>query len=148
MADLSVTAASVLPVATQPNPSKIVQGTFGATVTQGQSVYLDPVSGTWKPAQATALVNAGGSAPGNLGIAMNSGAINQPASILVGGDWTVGATLVLGQTYVVSAAVAGNIAPVGDLIATNFPSLLGVAISTTVCRMPQAGPIVSGVAHG
>ena len=142
MADLSVTAASVLPVTAAPNPSKIAQGTGGGTVTQGTPVYLDATDNKWKAAQNDTAVHAGS---GGLGIAMSSWADGQPASVLVGGDWTVGATLTVGETYIVSNN-AGKIAPVAD-ISTHFVSILGVAISATVCRMPQGGPIVGGIAH-
>jgi hypothetical protein len=43
----------------------------------------------------------------------------------------LGATLVVGEVYVVSATL-GAIAPIGDLVSTNFVTPLGTAISTSV----------------
>jgi hypothetical protein len=55
----------------------------------------------------------------------------------------VGATLVVGQVYVLSAN-AGNIAPVSDLATGWYTTILGIAISTTQLQM---GPVNSGIVH-
>lgn len=143
MADISVTAANVAPVTTGTNKSKLEQVTYGATITAGQPVYLDTADNKWKVADNNVSALLAGSA--GLGIAMCGGANGQPGVVLRGGDVTIGATLTVGETYIVSAT-AGGIAPVAD-ISTNFVSILGVAISASVLRVPQSGPLVTGIQH-
>jgi hypothetical protein len=144
MADLSVTAANVAPVLTGSNPTKVAYGTAGATITQGQSVYLDATTNLWGLAKADTLVHSGS---GGVGIALTSASANQPIAVAVGGDITCGGTSGVGTTYAVSAATAGAIAPIADPGAAAFITVIGVGISATVIRMPQAGPLVSGIAH-
>ena len=143
MADLSVTPANVAPVTTQPNPSQYLQGVAGATIAQGKTCYLD-IDNLWKLALNNGTATQSGSL--DLGIALTSAALNQPIIILTGGDINPGGTLVVGESYFVSST-AGGICPVADIIATKLVSLLGVAISASVLRMLQAGPIVTGIAH-
>jgi len=144
MADLSITAANVAPVNTGTNPTKTTFGVAGATITQGQTVYLDASTNLWGLAKADTLVHSGS---GGVGIALSSTAANQPIAVAVGGDITCGGTPTVGGTYAVSAATAGAMAPIADPGAAAFITVLGVAISATVLRMPQAGPLVSGIAH-
>ena len=118
MADISVTAANVIAA----SGSTTKQVTFGATVTAGQPVYKDTAdSNEYKPtdadAEASALVE---------GIALCGGADGQPGVIITAGNLNAGATLVVGQTYVVSAT-AGGIAPISDLLSGDYVSVLGVA---------------------
>jgi hypothetical protein len=54
----------------------------------------------------------------------------------------LGATLAVGEVYVVSAAL-GAIAPIGDLVSTNFVTPIGTAITTSVLAF---NPQPSGVA--
>jgi len=124
MADLSITAANVVASA----GATVVNGTSGATITAGQTVYL--TAGQYQLAKA----NAAGTAT-LAGIALNGASANQPLQVLVSGSVTIGATVTAGQTYVLSAAVAGNIAPITDLSTGNYVSLLGVATSTTVIQV-------------
>src|SRR4051812_37234630 len=127
MADITITAANI--VATNSATVK-ASGTSGAAITAGQSVYLDPSTSTVKPAKADSASTT--NAPNIVGVALDSApGANQPITYAVGGDVTYGGGLTQGQVYVVSAAVAGNIAPYSDLAATNFVAVLGVARSTT-----------------
>lgn len=138
MADVAITASGVLQGANAVvNPI----ATFGATDTQGQVVYMD-VNGVWQLAQATTLIGAG--LPGKVGILLNAGSVGQAATVQTSGQITVGGTLVFGTTYVISAAVAGHMAPETDLLTGNYITILGVAISTTVL---QLSPIVTGGTH-
>lgn len=125
MANLVQTAANVLDQA----GANYQLGRFGATVTAGQTVYYDSATGTWKLGQATTQAAAA-----VKGVALDGGASGQWGVIQTDGDVNVGATLVVGTTYAVSAA-AGAICPVADLVTTNWVCILGTAISASVLRL-------------
>lgn len=125
MADLSVTAANVLPGAVSP-----ITGIFGATVTAGQSVYLDSVTNTYKLADADLSISAAAA----KGIALNGGASGQPAAIATDGVYIAGGTVVVGKTYIVSAT-AGGIAPDSDGATGMYKTILGVGISVTQIQL-------------
>ncbi len=129
MADLTITAANVQPVSGSTN---IVYGTFGATVTAGQSVYEDTSTSpsTFKLADADASATTANA----KGIALNGGSSGQPAAIAIGGSITAGGTVVVGKVYVVSAT-AGGIAPSTDLATGMYTTILGVGISATVIAL-------------
>lgn len=124
MADLSITAASVLAgsgATTEP-------GTLGATVTAGQAVYKDSADGLWKLADnnsATAAVRT------PQGIALNGGATGQPVKVLREGPITIGATVTAGVVYYLSDT-PGGICPVADLATGEYPTVIGIATSATV----------------
>jgi len=127
MADITVTASAVLPTTN----TQVGRGTVaGSLITQGQSVYVDPTAFTVKPAKAD---SASTSVPAaNLaGVALDRAEVGQPITYALSGDVTFNATLTAGQVYVISAANAGGIAPVSDLVATNYVGVIGVATSTT-----------------
>lgn len=127
MADISITAANVLPGSN----ARTENGTFGATVTQGQAVYLDASDGKYKLADndnATAAVRR------PRGIALNAGSNGQPATIQTSGSITIGGTLTAGTVYVLSST-AGGIAPQADLASGDDVVILGVATSTTVLAL-------------
>lgn len=127
MADISITAANVLPGAN----ARTEHGTFGATITQGQAVYRDSSDGKYKLADtdsATAEVKV------PRGIALNAGSNGQPATIQISGDITIGATLTAGTAYYLSP-VAGGIAPLADVAIGDDYTLLGLAKSTTVLAL-------------
>lgn len=141
MADLTITAASVLASAS----ASTLEGTAGATVTAGQPVYLDAADGKLK------LTDASSSAEETacVGIALNNASTGQPVEYVNEDDgFTPGATLVAGEVYAVSAAAGGAIAPVADLVATNYTQVLGVAISTSVMKLCVRAGLRSDVAHG
>lgn len=124
MTDVSITAANVIAGA----DADIERGTAGATVTAGQTVYLDSADRQYKPADsdsATAAVR------GVRGIALNGASDGQPLSVQKGGDITIGGTLVAGETYVLSDT-PGGIMPIGDLEAGDYPTIIGIAKSTSV----------------
>lgn len=132
--DVSVTAAEVLKTST----TIIVQGTLGATVTAGQTLYLDTTTSTYK------LADANGASPlyTVAGIALNGGGSGQPVSIAVGGDIDPGFTVTVGTIYVLSET-AGGIAPSADL-ATGWRTVI-LGIGTTASNL-KIGIINSGVA--
>jgi hypothetical protein len=129
MADLSITAASVA-LGSQTTPTRIVQ--YGETVTQGQPIYV-AANGQWyrcdaNDGAAKALVGAIALMPGvagSWGLAALPG--SSPGQSLV----NLGATLAIGTHYAVSATV-GAIAPIADITSTQFPAIIGVAVSTSL----------------
>ena len=138
MADVSVTAGSVLPGAS----AKIVQYTAGAAITTGQVVYYDSSTNTVKLADADLSLAAAAA----IGIAVSTAAAaNLPVLVnLEDDDFTVGGTLSLsitGQNNVyVASDTAGGIMPVGDLDVGDYVTFLGVAKSTTKMKLkPLAG---------
>lgn len=120
MADLTVTAASVLLT------TKKTNGTAGAAITAGQSLYLDSTTSTLKLAQAdgtAAEVDA-------VGIALHAAASGQPVAYAPdGATLNVGATTSKATTYCVST-VAGGIAPQADLTSGHRICQLGYATAT------------------
>lgn len=76
------------------------------------------------------------------GIALSNASPGQPVVYQVGGNIDVGATLAIGEVYCVGAA-PGSIAPTVDVIATEFQTVLGVAITGNNLKV---GIIQSGVA--
>lgn len=121
MADLTVTAANVQPG----TGAKMIAGTFGASVTAGQSVYLDATDNKFK------LFDANGSGTTVLaGVAMNGGANGQPANVLVAGNYNPGATVAVGTVYV-GSATAGAVCPAADLASGHYTNVLGVATTTS-----------------
>lgn len=136
MADVSVTAANVVAVA----GSNIIDGTLGATITAGQSLYYDTTAGTYKLADANASA-----ATGSLdGIALTGGSSGQPVKILTDGNYNPGGTVVVGTIYVLSAT-AGAICPAADLASGHYVNVLGVGttasnIKVTRCKSGVAVP--------
>jgi hypothetical protein len=134
MTDLVVTAANVL----EGTAARKQTGVAGSTITQGQSVYVDS-SGQLQPAQKN--VDAGTAAA--VGVALTAAEAGQPVVYQSGGEMDVGATLAVGETYVVGAA-GGGIAPIADLLTTEFATILGIATAAGVLKL---GILQSGVAH-
>lgn len=129
MADLTITAANVVRVTGLP-----ITKYAGAAILQGQCVYLDEVTNTLKLADADVLASSIA-----VGIALNAAAIGQPCSYLPADcTITIGATVVVGLAYYVSAT-AGGICPEADLTAGDFAHLIGFATSTTVLALHFKG---------
>lgn len=127
MTDISITAANVV----AGNGAKIEHGTLGATITAGQVVYLDSSTSRYLLADnnsATAAVRA------PRGIALNGGANGQPGAIVISGPVTIGGTLTAGVVYYLSDT-PGGICPVADLASGEYPTVLGIATSTTVLNV-------------
>lgn len=130
MADLTITAASVL----QGSNASVVHGRAGATITQGQMVYLEAASGKYKLADADGATTE---IKTPVGVALNSASDGQPLAIQVRGDITIGATLTLNARYYLSST-PGGIEPEADLSAGELCTLVGIATSTTVLRLIMA----------
>ena len=114
------------------------RGIAGATIVAGNSLYLNS-SGQLVPAQHdVSAVEAA-----CVGIALNGGATGQPIRYATAGNINVGATLTVGETYVVGAG-DGAIAPVADVGTGQFPTILGVATAADTLKM---GILQGGVAR-
>ncbi len=110
----------------------------GAAITAGDSLFI-ATDGDVEPAQH----DVDAASAQCVGIALNDAAVGQPVIYQVTGDINVGATLVVGETYVVGAG-PGSIAPVADIGTGDFSTIIGVAISASTLRM---GILPSGVAR-
>jgi len=131
MANISITAASVLASAS----AKTDSGILGETGTAGQPVYKNDATGQ---DGRLYLGDANGSpvTANIVGILLGGGGAGQPVTyVYEDPDFTPGGTLSLSVAadsgvYVLSAT-AGAIAPMDDLAAGMYPVVLGVAKSTT-----------------
>lgn len=126
MADLTITAANVA----QSTNADTATGTAGASITAGQTLYIDTADGRLKLADAngtslTATV---------AGVALHAAASGQPITYQRAGSINLGATLVAGTIYV-NSATAGGIAPAADLTTGWRTSIIGVATSTSILAM-------------
>ena len=137
MADISITAANVLRVS-----GNVSRGTAGDTITAGMPLYKDSTdSDSLKPADHDAEASAA-----CVGIALHGASDGQPIEYLLPGtDATasvinMGATLTVGEIYVVSTN-AGGVAPEGDLGSNDYVTVLGVA--KTAANL-EFRPVVSG----
>ena len=123
MADLTVTAASVVAGA----DAVKVTGVAGGTVTAGQVVA--------KTAAALIVPCENDSATAEIrkpvGVALNGGAISQPITYQTKGDITIGATVAAGVTYFTSAT-AGGIGVAADNTTGEYTGVIGVGKSTAV----------------
>jgi len=118
MADLAITALNVAMHATAPSTSLVV---YGEDVTHGQVVYRH-TDGTHK------LAKSGGTKAeaAAVGIALTPGGANDSGIIAQKGSIDLGATLTVGEIYVLSET-AGAIAPEADLVTGDYVTILGVA---------------------
>lgn len=131
MADISVTAGNVQPA----EDAVIRYYTAGATITAGQPVYVNSVTGKVHPAAASAggtdeLARA-------VGIAVSGGGDTQRIGVQVAGDITIGGTCASGLVYILSTT-AGGISPHTDATTpatTELCTVLGVGLSTTKIRL-------------
>lgn len=135
MADISITAANVIPSAQAIKRD----GTAGATITQGQLLYYDNTAGTMKLADS----NGAGDLHVVAGIALNAAAAGQPVKYATSDPaLVIGATVAIGDVLVASAT-PGGIAPAADLATGYFATVLGVAISVTAVNF---NPTAAGAA--
>ena len=131
MADISVTASSVVAGAGAPTKT----GTAGATIAAGEVVYLDTATtGKWQLADSDAATAAARGLGANVGVALNSAALNQPLVVQTSGLVTVGAVLTAGTAYYLSAT-PGKICPLADVTGGDYIVLMGLATSTTVLHL-------------
>lgn len=134
MADISITAASVL----SGDGATVQDGTAGATITQGQALYLDTATNTLK------LADADGATPINTlaGIALTGASSGQPIKYASRAPaFVLGATVLAGDVIYLSDTPGGLTKTIGDLEAGDKVIVVGVMISTTVMNL---APITGG----
>lgn len=118
MADLSITATSVVPG----TATVLGTATAGETIAAGETVYIKASdSRAWK-AQCDGTTEESTV----VGVALNGGAAGQPIRYQQAGAMTIGATTVKTTTYMLSA-LAGKICPQADLVSTNKIVRVGYA---------------------
>lgn len=125
MADLVITAANVKPG----TDAVVEQVKWGATVTAGQPVYQNATDRKFYPADAN-----GTGTREVYGIALSGGAVDQVGVVQRSGRIAIGATVVVGETYVLSGT-AGGVAPVADITSGSNVVHLGVAATATEIKM-------------
>ena len=135
MAAISITAANVLKSST----GQVSVGTAGATITAGQSVYIDT-----SDSNKIKLADANGTAPANTfaGIALNAASSGQPVSYCTNDNagFTIGATVVAGDTIWLSQTPGGLTKTIGDL-SGGIAIVVGVMLTTTTMNLT---PVVGG----
>jgi hypothetical protein len=130
MADLTITAANV--VAASDVTKRVV--TAGEEVTQGQLLYLKAADNKYWKTDCDGVAAEPRQAHG---IALSAASADQPvvvAYLASGGNINLGATLSVGKIYV-GSATAGGIRPVDDLVATQYPTIVGIATTTSNLRI-------------
>ena len=123
MADLSITAANVGLTDTVGAVTQNVQ--VGEAVTQGQPGYLHTDSKYYQTDADAGAPNAAAT-----GIFLTPAAADEYAVFLTSGPVDLGATLTVGETYIVSGT-KGGIAPIGDAASGWFKTTLGNAITAS-----------------
>ena len=127
MADLSVTAASVVGVSS----IRTEKVTAGTTITAGQAIYKD--AGDDNKAKLTDA-DASDAASVCDGIATHAALDEQPLVIQTQGVINVGATLTVGEVYMASGT-AGKIAPHGDFTTGDRATIIGIAETAANLRL-------------
>lgn len=133
MADLSITAGNVVAGS---NASKEL-GVAGATITAGQVVYKDSADGKFKLADANSATVAARTA---YGIALNGASDGQPLQVQTSGDITIGATVTVGNVYVLSGTpggigVGGGPGPASDLVSGWYTNVIGVGQTSAILTL-------------
>ncbi len=136
MADITITPANVAPQAN----AQIISGTVGAgaTVVAGRLIYYDTVSGTYFLSTASAVASTAVVA----GMAVCNASPGQIVYFQIAGDVAIGAVIVVGQPYVLSAT--GDVFTTGGRLANGlpaslkYPALIGMGVSTSILRLAIA----------
>ena len=138
-------------------PSGVQAGTGAQTQNLTSANNLNAGDVLYKNSASPALwdkATANGSAiqSGTLGLAIALGSTpgpSQPFVGLISGAWNPGngGSLSNGQIYVVSPQ-PGKICPVGDLLAGQYPSILGGGLNSNTINSPSRGFFPVGVPKG
>jgi hypothetical protein len=124
MADLSITAANVVPGT---GASVNFSNSAGETIAAGKAVYKSGTTKKWMLADSNSGTDEVRRA---TGIAVNSAALNQPLAVVENGPVTLGAVLTAGVAYYLSDT-PGGICPVADVGSGEYVCQLGIATSTS-----------------
>lgn len=134
MADLSITAANVIAGADSVQRIKLAS----EAITAGKVLAINTTTQTVGLADnnsATATVRE------VYGVALNGASTGQPVVVHTKGLITIGATMTAGVAYYLSDT-PGGVCPVADLASGEYPTVLGIATSTTVFNFqPQAAGV-------
>ena len=133
MAALTVTPGNVLRI-----DGDVVTYNAGATITAGQSVYVD-ANGTVQVGTNATSAGSGVNATA-VGVALNGGSSGQPIIVQRNGTVAPGATVAVGKQYCLGTA--GGLIPVDDIAGTEFVTFIGIGISTSQIKLSYN---VSGV---
>lgn len=136
MADLSLTAANVIP---QSNAIIDRSRYAGATIAAGDMVYLDSTTKKWKLADADSATQE---IQETSGMAVSGASDGQPIAVQTSGDVALGAVLTAGSRYYLSST-PGKIEPEADLSTGEEINLIGLAKSTTVLTIKITRPGVT-----
>ena len=120
MADLSITAANVVPA----TGALVSHGIAGGTITAGMPVYV-AADGDIEPCDADAAASAV-----CVGIALNAASAGQPVSWITRGGLTIGATVVLGVGYYVTPN-PGGLGAWAEVQAGDYATLVCVGLTTS-----------------
>jgi len=99
--------------------------TAGATLTAGMPVYKDTADAN----EHKAGDNDVAASAEIEGVTLNGASDGQPVEIQTDGTIAIGATVTIGETYVLSST-SGKIAPVGDLASDDYVTHIGVGVTT------------------
>lgn len=136
MADVAITAANVLASASARRVSFIA----GATITQGEAVYID-ATGKVQPTLATSTATTANA----VGCAENSALSGQPVSVVTfDSNWTPGFTGAIGNVVTTSVNAGQMTVTPGDIGTGNFVCVLGVMKTATTMVL---NPSFSGAVH-
>lgn len=133
MANITQTAANV---AAGSSTTRVQLVQAGEAITQGQPVYLASDGKYYQTDANDTAVKAQAK-----GIAVSPASTDGHFLMAVDGLINLGATLAVGQVYVVSAT-KGAIAPYGDLTTNDYVTILGVATTTALMDI---NILISGV---
>jgi hypothetical protein len=133
--DLSITAANVKIVDENATVTKV---RFGETVTQGQAVYSKDADGRYWKADADSATAEVTEAEA---IVLTPGSAGEYGYIVKAGLVSMGATLTVGEIYVLSDT-AGGVRPEADIGSGDTVVILGVATTTSQLWVR---PFASGV---
>jgi hypothetical protein len=126
MADISITAASVL----WSSGVRPITGKAGATITAGQTVYLDTTTNTYKLADGdTDLESVVAGVCLDGGVSGRDIFVAPPGAVI-----QIGATPVAGTIYVQSLT-PGGIAPWADLGTGDYVNVLFVGVASGVVEL-------------
>ena len=141
MADLAITAANVLPGA----GASVRMYTAGSSIGAGAALYRKRADGKVYLALA-----AGAATPPEsstcCGIAAESASAGQPVGVFTAGTIAVGATVVTGAVYCLSAANPGGIAPNADIAGGDYTTVLGIGLTGQNLQLIAGFP-TSGMLH-
>lgn len=137
MANLTQTAANVA-IGGASVPTRRVQ--YGEAISQGQPIYQSSADSKYYLSDANVEARASCDA-----IALTPGGLDEYGIVALPSNETdkslvnLGATLVVGETYVVSAT-AGAIAPIADLTTGDYPVILGSAKTASLLDFQVINP--------